>query len=163
METPVEETRTGISRRTALKRIGVGTAVVWAAPMVMSIETPAFAGSVPCTNCDNTCPKNGNMCGPGNFCFRRPAGGCICTHANDCGSGNHGACPNGDSDCPTGTFCAITCCGSGGTETAQICVSPADPPSTPGWNYAGYYNCNTDADCTSPQTCQRVYGMQVCQ
>lgn len=46
----------GISRRSVLKRAAVGGAVVWAAPVVTSLTTPAFAqGSPSCT--EETCSK----------------------------------------------------------------------------------------------------------
>jgi len=45
---PVEPSE-GISRRRMLKRIGVGAAIAWTAPVLTSIHTPAFAASLgPC-------------------------------------------------------------------------------------------------------------------
>jgi hypothetical protein len=40
-----EEIRNGISRRTALKRIGAAGAIAWATPVITSMRTPAFAVS----------------------------------------------------------------------------------------------------------------------
>jgi hypothetical protein len=38
----------GISRRSALKRIGAGAAIAWSAPVLMSVRSPAFAASRAC-------------------------------------------------------------------------------------------------------------------
>ena len=68
---PVEPSG-GISRRRMLKRIGVGAAVAWTAPVLTSIHTPAFAASLgPCdwsvcvglcaaTNIKGKCDDGGN-------------------------------------------------------------------------------------------------------
>ena len=40
-----EEIRNGISRRTALKRMGAAGAIAWATPVITSLRTPAFAAS----------------------------------------------------------------------------------------------------------------------
>ena len=187
----MEETNTGISRRTALKRIGVGAAVVWTAPMVMSIETPAFAASPVCTNCSTLCPRGDHICGPGHSCLihQDPSGGCVCVHASYCGqserAGNNEP-PNAiltcnrDADCnqngATGYVCAVTCCPDAPTNR---CVPTFDPGSataattlttnsTTGWDIAGYYRCQSTLDCTSVSgagftTCGSVNGVSVCQ
>lgn len=183
----MEEVTDGISRRTALKRIGVGAAVVWTAPMVLSIESPAFAGSQVCTNCDTTCPRAGTQCGPGHFCLQRiGTSGCVCVFANFCSEGVDVNCTS-DANCPSGYVCASTCCGSGGQPTG-LCVQPSaqtSPPSSafrstspatapsPNWDVAGYLRCASDSDCQnvpnpySPgatyQHCVPFNGMPVCQ
>ena len=165
----------GISRRTALKGIGIGAAVAWTAPVVLSFESPAFAGSMVCTNCDTTCPRSGNQCAPGYFCLTRISGGCVCVFANFCSQATNSAgsqtCTT-DADCASfpGTVCAITCCGGG----ANICVNPADPPGGPtaGWDVAGFYRCTSNTDCngvSSPYGAKNAYthcapmdGISVC-
>lgn len=163
----MEDTNTGISRRTALKRIGVGAAVVWTAPMVMSMETPAFAGSEACTNCDTTCPRSHNQCAPGHFCLVHVGvGGCVCVFANYCseaatnGSGTDIVCTS-DANCPSGYVCATTCCGNGG-QPINLCVLPTDPPTTQtiGWDVGGFYHCTTPADCSQANT--GVSGFTTC-
>lgn len=182
VETPVDETRTGISRRTALKRIGVGTAVVWVAPMVMSIETPAFAGSPVCTDCGvdshgNYCPRGQHKCGNGYFCLKHVGSSspnCVCVFANFCKEPGEVSC-NSDADCPSGYICAETCCGSGGS-ISNLCVPFNDPgttSSTTALDVAGYIHCTTFADCpaTDPYggaftTCGPLSGVtsySVCQ
>lgn len=176
----MEQTEAAISRRSALKRIGVGAALAWTAPMVMSFETPAFAASEVCTNCDTTCPRSGNQCAPGHFCLVHvnPTGSrCVCVFANYCseaakhGNGSDIVCGS-DSDCPSGFVCATTCCGNKG-DNINLCVHPSDPPTaqTTGWDVAGLYHCTQDSDCTSatnpygaPFThCATVNGLSVCQ
>ena len=187
----MEETNTGISRRTALKRIGVGAAVAWTAPMVMSIETPAFAASPVCTNCSNLCPRGDHICGSGRFCLihQDPSGGCVCVQASYCGQSERSVNnepPNpiiicsSDADCnqngDTGYVCAVTCCPDAPTNR---CVPTFDPGAataattltaspTTGWDIAGYYRCQSKSDCTSVigagfTTCGSVNGVSVCQ
>jgi hypothetical protein len=53
---PEETPTTGISRRSVLKKAAVGGAVVWAAPTITSMTSPAFAdGSPACVS--STCSK----------------------------------------------------------------------------------------------------------
>src|SRR2546428_6130851 len=94
-----------ISRRRMLKRIGAGAAVVWSAPILTSIRTPAFAAS-------------GGLCGPDQGCGGRcvtlnGSPGCLdgpsATMTCNCGLGcfdgltTEGVCQNFNN-----TFCG--CC-----------------------------------------------------
>jgi hypothetical protein len=38
----------GISRRTALKRVGAGAVIAWSAPAILSVDRASAAGSPPC-------------------------------------------------------------------------------------------------------------------
>ena len=74
-----------ISRRKALKRIGVaGAAVAWSAPLVSSLRTPAFAqaGSPRCGDSCTTCYTSGSS----TVCGTDGAGDCLCsvTTEGDC-------------------------------------------------------------------------------
>lgn len=113
-----DETQDGVSRREALKRIGVA-GVVWTAPVTMSFFTAADAVSPPpvdhpeCAGavCDTFIP-----CSSTN-------GDCICVTSDSSGFCVPGstqcadlvACgpPTSGFSCPAGSFCAFgTCCGS---------------------------------------------------
>ena len=117
-------TNPGISRRSALKRIGIGTAAVWSAPMLMSLESRGFAQGSPdpdaCDchtdyyvdqNCDLSKIRecNGN---PSCFCSRLDNGSCACAVRIDCTIQN----PPGCDDVPCdqqgfpGYLCVETCC-----------------------------------------------------
>ena len=67
----------GVTRRQALKRLGVGTAIAWSAPVLSSINTPAFAqgnGTPVCAGVDWQCGAEEVECGDtGPFDF------CLCT------------------------------------------------------------------------------------
>ncbi len=43
-----QQPRTGMSRRTLIKRVGAGAAIAWTAPVIASVRVPAFAASVNC-------------------------------------------------------------------------------------------------------------------
>src|SRR5947209_8383377 len=62
-----EQLPSGISRRSALKRLGAGAAIAWSAPVLMSINAHASAAS--------------DVCGPGSVCVHC-GGGTICHHGN---------------------------------------------------------------------------------
>jgi hypothetical protein len=153
----VEETKTGISRRTALKGLGAGVVVAWTAPTVLSIDTPAFAGSQICTSCPGGCPRT-TKCGDGFFCLPRVgASGCVCVFANFCNeagnpAGSDVTCTS-DAQCTNlgpDFYCVSTCCGGG----QNLCVQATDPPptSSTGWDVAGYYHCVSDSDCSQTNT-----------
>jgi hypothetical protein len=102
----------GVSRRTALKRLGAGAAVAWSAPALMSVGTRAFAASpsdacpAPCT----TCFSFGNF---ENFgfpdsaaCGGVPAPACMCSGT-------------AEGDC----FCAANAFGSGPCTTSADCLA----------------------------------------
>lgn len=114
----------GLSRRSALKRIGVGAAVVWSAPALLSTGN-AFGA-----------PTSDNpLCSPGN-CTDYTCGGytqcgteglfgiCVCdiTVEGNCFCWANFYCStvsacNGTADCPAGYACVTTCCG-------QTCAPP---------------------------------------
>jgi hypothetical protein len=113
MDEPIEE---GISRRSAIKRIGVVGAVAWSAPVLSSMSAPAFAqGGTPGPNPEcagatcttfRQCAANNPDCvcttvfGGGGFCV---PGSTSCGVTGVCG-------PAGE--CPPGNICVIeTCCG----------------------------------------------------
>jgi hypothetical protein len=106
----------GLSRRQIIKRIGVGTAVVWATPAITSLGARAYAatdGGSPAphpecigANCSTfiPCSSSNTDC----VCVTTPQGGfCIpgstlCSTLEVCAAGNI---------CPPGSVCAIdTCC-----------------------------------------------------
>lgn len=117
-----DESPQGISRRSALKRIGVAAGIAWTAPIVTSIRTPAFAGSAPTSACSGKGFSCGDpsICGTGSnflvcFCVRNAAGAPVC--ANDMYCEDVVAC-SADVDCPSGWICtADSCCGS-------VCLPP---------------------------------------
>ena len=100
-----EQPNEGLTRRQVLTRIGVGAAVVWAAPIVTSIGTPAFAASVACQCAGDQCSGQ-TACGNGCACSQvhgKP-GACFCDVITDC---TNPLCSDG---CPPGTICLDTCC-----------------------------------------------------
>jgi hypothetical protein len=148
--TPIERANDlggeGISRRKLLKRIGVGVAVAWTAPIITSISTPAFAqASGVCQGCPSTgCPGSdfqpcdGGGCvsgacygGLGCFTFQDNEGNCLClqnelcscaascTSSSDCGPCQHCISNTG---CGSGGVCA-DCCG-------QNCHRPRGGPKS---------------------------------
>ena len=128
-----------LSRRKMLKRIGTGAAVVWTAPVLTSMRTPAFAASgTACLGigCFSDCSITRNsfpacpdvcMCGPNCVYAQDTSGVCrnfepICCACVD-------ACRD-NSQCPEGYFCVCTwmdcglsvcvpCCGNC---TAALCA-----------------------------------------
>ena len=124
----------GISRRKLLKRIGVGAAIAWTAPIITSLHTPAGAASGGCPNCPSTgCPGSdfqpcdGGGClsgscygGLGCFTFQDMEGNCICVQNEFCScaaacvsSADSGPCQQclGNTGCGSGGICA-DCCGT---------------------------------------------------
>jgi hypothetical protein len=114
-----------ISRRRLLKRLGAGTAVVWSAPVLSSMRTPAYAQASP-TCFPAFCGPRFEFCGPESTCPLPP--GCavgICSVMNDnsclCWDFAFCTCPNpvcqSDADCGAGLKCGPTepdcdlCCG----------------------------------------------------
>ena len=111
-----------ISRRKALKRIGVaGAAAAWSAPLISSLRTPAFAASPRCGEppCGTACGFPGDfvVCGDDCICVETVEGTCACiqfdvgfdncTSSSDCGA---------DVVCVKGTCRGDLCqplCGSG--------------------------------------------------
>jgi len=99
----------GISRRRMLKRIGVGTAIAWSAPVLTSLRMPAFAqatSALGCTGCTGTC--SAVACQTDCFCDTTTEGRCGCHPRFGCDV----ACQT-SIDCPAGSQCyADTCCGT---------------------------------------------------
>ena len=131
---PVKEFASqGISRRRMLKRIGVGAAVAWTAPVITSIRTPAFGASgcpsCPGTGCPGTdfLPCDGGGCqsgscygGLGCFTFQDMEGNCLCVQNEFCScaatcssSSDCGPCQHclGNTGCGSSGVCA-DCCGT---------------------------------------------------
>ena len=102
-----------ISRRKALKRIGVaGAAAAWSAPLISSLRTPAFAQASPrCAEpCDATCATSFPGCGLNCFCSRAENDACFCWQNDFCANlTDAGA----DGSCPAGQTAVSTCCDQG--------------------------------------------------
>jgi hypothetical protein len=111
------ETEQGISRRTLLKRVGAGAAIAWAAPIVTSFGSKAFAGlpgrcNAPCdviTICAVNRPGEvDSICA----CSADTEGRCACWANVFCN--NITSCAS-TADCPAGWRCIPnTGCGAGG-------------------------------------------------
>ena len=118
--TEQERHESSVSRRTMLKRIGIAGAVAWVTPVVTSMNTPAFAASLPTSPCDNPgicgqfAPCGAVQC----FCFPKADGHGFCGQTALCDS--LVTCDTGS--CPPGFTCAVnTCCG------IPVCVAPCGP------------------------------------
>lgn len=126
-----------LSRRSMLKRLGAGAAVVWTAPVLTSLGTRAMAqGTPPPDECADN-PRDQCQCvapscdgDPDCFCTTPAEGGCVCV---DCGNS---ACDlfepcNSSADCPSTHVCAVsTCC-----EPPHTCIprcGAAPCPTGPG-------------------------------
>jgi len=127
-----EEARAEISRRRMLKRIGAGAAVAWSAPIITSVQTPAFAASAPacspcapfdCNNpafcqepCFSFCVERINtqcFCGPA-IGWNNPPGDPICAQDSDCaffGQGSVCVMMNPDCNASGNVGCAAPCPG----------------------------------------------------
>jgi hypothetical protein len=112
MDEPIEE---GISRRSAIKRIGVVGAVAWSAPVLSSMSAPAFAQDGtpgPNPECEGATCTTFIQCSSGNpdcVCVSICPGGGLCVPGSTlCSS----LLPCDNCDCPDGQLCAVdTCCG----------------------------------------------------
>ncbi len=105
-----EERQEGhISRRRMLKRVGAGAAVAWAAPVLTSLSSPAYAQYGACVGCAMSCANQPDCAPPGEFC------GCDSTPEGDCFCIDHGSCGaacDSSADCTIpGQRCAFSCCG----------------------------------------------------
>jgi hypothetical protein len=126
------EANARISRRRMLKRIGAGAAIAWSAPIITSLDTPAFAASpvtcaTPCTDCFGCSSAN---CGgtPGCslgscLCSQDVEGNCFCAVNAFTDELN---CTISD-DCTAPRRCMVT--ESGGC-TIRICLDPCGTPLT---------------------------------
>jgi hypothetical protein len=101
---PMKEQRAGkgISRRSMLKRLGVGAAVAWSAPVLTSLRTPAWAQYGLCPDCVD-CTFMG-VCGTDCACVGVPSPDCFCASFGFCTSPNP-VCAT-DEDCGPGARCA---------------------------------------------------------
>ena len=125
-------TNDGLSRRSALKRIGAGAAIAWTAPAMLSIDRAFAAGSAPCSGCaTNPCGfRPFAPCGPECLCAQKADGSCACV-VPFC----TGPC-NTDADCSPGQVCGFApCCGA--NTCAFECGGPRAPakPAQP-WAHA---------------------------
>jgi hypothetical protein len=119
-ERPFEGTESGVSRRSVIKRLGAGTALVWSAPVLQSLATPAHAQVSPGACPDFVCGGPVTQCG-GPACGLGPcgcdhdvSGNSVCIDNLSCGE----ATPcNTNADCPSGWSCVVWCCG-------QTCAPP---------------------------------------
>lgn len=113
----------GLSRRSMIKRIGAGTALVWAAPSILSTSSGSAMGSpLPCPS--SGCSKNGICalfanCGTNNngrcSCFFTTDGSTFCADTDFiCGNQICETC----ADCPDGWACVETCCAN------KVCAPP---------------------------------------
>ena len=92
-----EPGREGLSRRSLLKRAGVGAALVWSAPIITSLNTPAYAGSPPPPECQN--------CGPCQLTSSCRGGPCGCVGVPDCFCTGLAVCNESDPICRTDADC----------------------------------------------------------
>ncbi len=108
--TKTEDTSTQrVSRRAAVKRIGTAGAIAWAAPVLATVNTPAFAqtGSpVACPDCDPICEQV--QCGEDCGCVKDvDSGACFCHQGTPC---DQVVACEATADCPPGYVCALSCC-----------------------------------------------------
>ena len=120
-----ESTAKSISRRSMMKRIGAGTAVVWAAPVLTNLASPANAqfNYGTCTDCAVDGDNCGGQVACGNTgscsCLRTSDGGCFCHEFSSCGA--LPTCTQ-QSDCQAGWACSLSCCSA--TDTDFFCHPP---------------------------------------
>jgi hypothetical protein len=127
------EGKGGISRRKLLKRIGTGAAIAWTAPVVTSLQAPAFAAlsaTCPETGCSSCIDLEGSCRGGPPGCFRglSTEGGCLCfvnahceglkpcSSSSECSPGWHCICP--DNGCRMSV--CVPCC---------FFAAPGSPPN----------------------------------
>jgi hypothetical protein len=123
-----------ISRRRMLKRIGAGAAVAWSAPILTSLQTPAFAQQRYCTQCA------GDFCFGQTVCGTTPPLGCPCAQpVGEEGTGvcfcyqddfcaNRTLCAS-SADCPAGETCVHSCCDA--AVGSAVCFAPCGEPTGP--------------------------------
>jgi hypothetical protein len=126
-----EDQLTATTRREILKKVGIGAAVAWSAPAVLSVDA-AFAGGSPRCPADG-CQKDG-QCAAAATCG--PTGDCACFFTTE--PGDQTACTNGEfscsgqqvcqtcDDCPSGWSCVRTCCPD------PVCRPPCGTPAGAG-------------------------------
>jgi hypothetical protein len=106
----------GVSRRDALKKMGVTAAGFWAVPVISSFASRAYAAhqSPVCSGHSFTCGGPVEICGESQF------GQCFCDDDTEGNSGcfQDGSCAtigvcSSSADCPPGSRCLpTTCCGT---------------------------------------------------
>jgi hypothetical protein len=115
-----DDATTSPSRRQIIKGAAVGTAVVWTAPVLSSITTPAFAASAAGCGEGFSCGGAATVCGqvPGGFeclCYKKTTprsgdtGSTFCGQDFSCGTFADSCGPDGE--CPAGYQCQSGCCG----------------------------------------------------
>lgn len=110
-----QDREAGVSRRRVLKRLGAGVAVAWAAPVLTSLRSAAFAqvGSPQCPcdlneGCDPAIGCEGSdETGPCNCWTLADQSACWCGPLVLCDTLQ--PCDNGQ--CPPGFACVWNCCG----------------------------------------------------
>jgi hypothetical protein len=134
-----EEVGSSVSRRRVLKRAGVGAAIVWSAPALTSLSSPAFAQASPlCETINPFCspPDVGPLCEevgcqpqgcPFGTCTRTLDGSCLCWGAVAC-TGHAPVCET-DADClePGAKCAAVTDCPTNPCAGLRACFFPCTP------------------------------------
>ncbi len=144
-----EEPAPDVSRRDALKKIGIGAGIAWSAPVVLSFYNAAGAATGTPDNSTTTTAETippplsvcaGATCASDTPCSSTadPALGCVCVATSDpdasyCVPGvtlcNVGPVCAPDLTCPPGYFCAIdTCCNF--NVCAPFTILAACPPDS---------------------------------
>lgn len=126
--------RDSISRRRMLRRIGATSALVWSAPVLSSIASPAYAqyppqpGACRVTNpfCDPgpqcaDAPECGPVCSGFERCARTLDGSCVCWDVAGCSTGEEPTCET-DADCQS--FGSGSKCGAIHLDCPSPCGSP---------------------------------------
>jgi hypothetical protein len=108
----------GVSRRRMLKRIGLGGAIAWSAPVLSSLRTPAFGASpVPCVDTDWICHDPIQECGTSPcqtqpsvcVCDKDVEGNPFCWNNYCCDAPGAIACSS-STQCSSGWRCVTDCC-----------------------------------------------------
>ena len=124
-----------ISRRRLLKRLGAGTAIVWSAPVLSSMRTPAFAQSPGCS--PGFCGPGLEFCGPDVACPLPPGcdvGICSVMLDNTCLCWGVAVCTSPDPVCQSDADCPGGKCG------------PTEPDCDPcAGRVACYFPCGSDS------------------
>ena len=121
----------GIPRRTVLKRLGAGAAIAWTAPVVMSLNAPAYAQGSPlcapgCAGCGD--PDSPCGIGPGGrpcLCFWDEDRNCVCGRSlflPETGCSDFFC--DRDTPCPPGYFCSPCCNVEGISRCTRLCATP---------------------------------------
>lgn len=116
-----ESSEQRVSRAGALKYMGAGAAIAWAAPMIMTGTAEAATANKTCARnvaatdtacgvCQSQQPCGGSGC----TCVIAVTGCCFCHQPQSC---DLVVCKN-NGNCPPGWNCAYTCCGG------KLCVPP---------------------------------------